>query len=137
MDERRSAKRWRTTEYAKNRKKYAGRFFSVYNRADEQFIGHLADISSEGMMILAKRIIPEGTNMKLRIELPEEIKGSDQMMVEARTVWHQRDTNPEYFRIGFSFTFTFPHHANILSLLFEDSEEVAEEMPVDISTTAE
>jgi len=135
MDDRRSSRRWRTSDYAKNRKKYAGKFFGVFDRAGNDFIGHLADISSEGMMIVAKKAYPEGAILKLRIELPEEIKGSDQLMVEAKTVWCERDTNPEYNRIGFSFTFTFPHHAEVLTLLFGDDENAEDEKPENVSST--
>lgn len=134
MDDRRSTKRWRTSDYAKDRKKYAGKFFGVYDRAGDEFIGYLADISSEGMMVLSKRAFPEGTTMKLRIELPEEIKGSDQLMAEARTVWCEKDIKSEYNRVGFSFTFTFPHHAEVLAMLFEDESKAEEEKPENASS---
>ena len=134
MDDRRSSRRWHTADYANNRKKYAGKFFGVFNRAADEFIGQLADISSEGMMVLSKKAYPDGATMKLRIELPEEIKGSDQLMVEARTVWCERDSNPDYHRIGFSFTYAFPHPAEILTLLFGNDDEATREKSQKLSS---
>jgi hypothetical protein len=75
--------------------------------------------------------------LKMRIELPEEIKGSDQLIVEARSVWTERDTNPEFFRTGFAFTSTFPHHAEIIKLLFREEESDESEQPDQISTRTE
>jgi len=122
MKERRSSKRWHTSGYSGD-KQSRNLNFSVYNRANDEFLGYLLDISSEGMMITGRGVINEGEVIRMRIELPAEIRGSDQLMVEARSVWCERDTNPEYNRIGFSFTFTFPHHAEIIELLFEGGEE--------------
>ena len=134
MAERRNSKRWRTADYSKDKKKFTGRYFGIYNRSDDSFMGYLIDISAEGMMILSKGCFPEGTALKMRIELPEEIKGSDQLMVEARAVWCERDTNPEFNRIGFSFTFTFPHHAEIIRMLFQDTQPADSELPENVSS---
>jgi c-di-GMP-binding flagellar brake protein YcgR len=133
MEERRKARRWRSADYSKDQKRCSGKYFGVYNRANNDFIGYLVDLSSEGMMILSKKTLTEGEVMKLRIELPEEIKGSDELMVEARNVWCEKDSNPEFHRLGFSFMTTFPHHAEIVDLLFQgsdssDSEKEQEEI---------
>ena len=123
MNERRASKRWKISDYSKEKKKCTGKYFGIHNRADNQFVGYLLDISSEGMMILSRTAFPEGEILRLRIDLPEEIKGSDELMVEARSVWCESDTNPEYHRIGFSFTFTFPHHNEVITLLFKEEEK--------------
>ena len=118
MDERRTSKRWRTADYSKDGKRCSGRYFGIYERTGDAFIGFLIDISSEGMMVLSKKAFQDGATLKLRIELPEEIRGSNQLMVEVKSVWCERDTNPEFYRIGFAFTFTFPHHMDVIELLF-------------------
>jgi c-di-GMP-binding flagellar brake protein YcgR len=137
MEDRRSAKRWRAVEYSKDGKRFSGRHFGVYRKDGDDFIGYLVDISSEGMMILSKKSFPEGETLKMRIEMPEEIKGSDQLMVEARSVWTERDTNPEFFRTGFAFTSTFPHHAEVIKLLFKEEESDKTEEPDQVSTRTE
>ena len=136
MENRRSARRWHTAQYSKGGKKCTSKFFGVYNRPSDEFIGYLVDISSEGMMILSKKAFPEGDTLKLRIELPVEIKGSDQLIVEAKCVWCERDTNPEFNRLGFSFTYTFPHHAEVIGLLFRDSDESENEKPEEVPSRA-
>ena len=137
MSERRTSKRWKTSDYSREKKKYSGKFFSIHNGTDNEFVGYLIDISSEGMMILSKRVFPEGEALRLRINLPQEIKGSDELMVEARSVWCERDTNPEYHRIGFSFTFTFPHHNDVIELLFKEEEKAEQETEQQAPTATE
>jgi c-di-GMP-binding flagellar brake protein YcgR len=127
MDERRASKRWRTTDYSRSGKRCPGKYFGVYNQTGDEFIGYLIDISSEGMMILSKRSFPEGEILKVRVELPEEAQGSDQLMVEARCVWCERDTNPEFMHVGFSFTYTFPHHTEVIELLFKKMEKTEDD----------
>lgn len=122
MEDRRISKRWCTADYSKDGKRCSGRYFGIYNRTGDAFVGFLIDISSEGMRVLSKKAFQEGTTLKLRIELPQEVKGSDQLMVEAKSVWCERDTNPEFNRVGFAFTFTFPHHMDVIELLFKESD---------------
>jgi hypothetical protein len=134
MKERRSSRRWRTADYNKAAKTGSGKHFAVYNRADDGFIGYLADISSEGIRVLSKKSFSEGTILKIRVELPEEIKGSDQLIIEAKNIWCEPDTNPEYNQIGFSFTYTFPHHAEVIDLLFKGKAKTDKEKPSDVKT---
>lgn len=134
MEERRKTKRWRSVDYSKNGKRCSGKYFGVFDRSSGDFIGYLIDLSSEGMKVLSKRTVPEGEVMKLRIELPEEIKGSDELLVEARNVWCEKDAKPEFNRLGFSFATTFPYHAEIINLLFVGADsQVPEDEPKEIS----
>jgi hypothetical protein len=129
MDDKRAGKRWRAVDYSMGRKKIPGKKFGVYDRTSDDFVGYLEDISSEGMMILSPRALPEGTTLKLIIELPEEIKGSDRLIVEAKSVWIERDVDSDFNKIGFAFTLTFPHHNEIIELLFQGKGSIDIESP--------
>ena len=136
MEERRKARRWRSADYSQNGKRCSGKYFGVYDRVSGDFIGYLIDLSSEGMKILSKRTVPAGEILKLRIELPEEIKGSDELLVEARNVWCDKDNRPEFNRLGFSFTSTFPYHTEIINLLFHGIDsQVSQEESAEITRT--
>ena len=72
---------------------------------------------------------------KFRIELPEEIKGSDRLVIDARCVWCERDTSSEFYRAGFAFVSAFPHHEEVIQLLFARSKEREAESHETISTS--
>ena len=139
MEERRKTERWRTADFAKDETKWVKGCFKVYDRITDKSIGYMVDISSEGMKILSRMFIQENTTHKVRIELPEEVKGSDQLTVDVRNVWCERDPGSEFYRSGFAFVSTFPHHEEIIKLLFErrDREETDESNPVEVPSRKE
>jgi len=127
MNNRRKSDRFRAADYAKSDTRYVKRYFKVLDRITDKSIGYMINVSSEGMMVLSKSFIRENNTYKLRIELPEEVKGSDHLIIDARSVWCERDPDSEFYRVGFSFITTFPHHEEIIQLIFtRRKKEMAE-----------
>lgn len=122
MEEKRKTQRWRAADYATDETRWVKGCFKVYDRITDKSIGYMVDISSEGMKILSRIFVRENTIYKVRIELPEEVKGSDQLTIDVRCVWCERDPETELYRAGFAFVSTFPHHKEIIELLFERRE---------------
>ena len=117
MEDRRSSHRWETSEY--HQKKETGSF-RVIDITNNNSIGHLADISAEGMRIISDYSLEKDTVYKLRIDLPEEICGCDQLNVDAKNIWCRQDSKSKQYQSGFEFLSTFPHHAEVIELLFHD-----------------
>jgi len=117
MEERRRSQRWETAEYQKLKKDGT---FNVIDISNGRSIGHLADISADGMRIISGNAPDQGQVYKLRIDLPEEICGCDQLNVDAKNVWCREDTANNQFQTGFEFLHTFPHHEEIIEMLFRD-----------------
>lgn len=125
MDERRKEHRWPAAGY--NQKMDSNEYadFSVIDKEINRPIGQLIDISAEGMRLLCQDPVEKGTILKLRIDLPEEVKGSDQLDVETRCLWCRYDEVQGQNQIGFEFLSTFPHHAEIIELLFRNCAPVS------------
>ncbi|EKD27067.1 MAG: hypothetical protein ACD_79C00896G0003 [uncultured bacterium] len=86
-----------------NKRRHLIEYFDVVNVKNNQVIGHLVDITAEGMMIISKDLIPENTTSFLEIKLPKELKRdhADYIDFEAKVLWTRKNINPGYYSIGF------------------------------------
>ncbi len=78
-------------------------YLKVYHQNANELVGYLGDISTEGLMIFTKQAILQDSDFKFIINLDEELEMNEKLMIEARSVWQEKDANPEYFIIGFKF----------------------------------
>ncbi len=120
MDEQRQNQRWKTAEYFERRGTSDLKKFDVIDLNINQSIGHLIDLNSDGMRLQSEEAMEKGVIFKLKIDLPKEIKGSDQLVVDARSLWSKKDENEEFYQTGFEFLSKFPFHDEIIRLLFEE-----------------
>lgn len=119
MVEKRQKQRWKTADYYNRRDKTESKIFDVIDFNINQSIGQLIDINSDGMRLQSEEALEKGVIFKLRINLPEEIKGSDQLIVDARSLWSQKVIDQKYYFTGFEFLAKLPFHDEIINLLFE------------------
>ncbi len=85
----------------KVKRRYLLYYARVYDASTRQWIGNLVDITPIGAMILGLAPIPEGQQMRLRIELTEDVANKPYMELEVRAKWHRPDLDPTKFDIGF------------------------------------
>jgi len=86
----------------RRRRRHLFYYLKVFDAQTGKLLGHLVDVTQEGLMLLADQPLDIGTPFRLRLQLPDELNGHADMVVEARSVWCRRDVNPDYFGIGFS-----------------------------------
>ncbi|RKX23154.1 MAG: hypothetical protein DRP51_01140 [Candidatus Zixiibacteriota bacterium] len=122
MDEKRQSERWKTADYYESRKPSETEEFDVIDLNINQSIGQLVDLNSGGMRLQSEEALEKGVIFKLRIDLPKEVKGSDQLIVDARSLWSQETIDGKYYQTGFEFLAKFPHHDDIIKLLFEKTK---------------
>ena len=77
-------------------------FSEVRDQGGAILKGHLADISTSGLMILTKEKVEEGRSLRLEVLLPEEVEGRDRIRFRARSLWCRQDVNPDYYATGLS-----------------------------------
>lgn len=54
---------------------------------------------------------------QLKMVLPEEIRGNDEILFDARSLWCQRGINPDFYDIGFEFLCISQENAAIIEKL--------------------
>ena len=79
-------------------------YLKVYNEDNNEFLGHLMDISPTGAMLSSKCRVDENQVLRLRVELPRRILGIDGLYLNCKSLWCKTDVNPQYYRVGFEFT---------------------------------
>jgi hypothetical protein len=77
-------------------------YLRVFDQKTEKLLGHLVDITSEGIMLVSEQPIEINRPYKVRMALPTEILKREFMVFEAVSLWTKRDVNPDFFATGFS-----------------------------------
>ncbi|MFZ6026927.1 MAG: PilZ domain-containing protein [Chloroflexota bacterium] len=88
-------------ERRKLRRRHVIYYSRVYERSTGELIGHVIDITPEGIKLISEQPIPVETHFHFRIDLPEEIMGRGYMFFEADSIWCAADANPDFYNTGF------------------------------------
>lgn len=85
----------------KLRRRHLIYYLRVFNKQSDKLVGHLVDITTEGIMLMSEA--PVGTNMlyHLRMDVPEEIFPAKVIQFDARSIWCRKDVNPDFYVAGF------------------------------------
>lgn len=75
-------------------------YLRVFDVKTGQLIGHLVDITAEGVMLISDKPIETGKDYQFRMALPSEIFNTEELIFNAHSVWCRRDVNPDFFACG-------------------------------------
>ena len=89
MADKRRLKRWHLIYYLR-----------VFECDNGQLLGHLVDVTTEGLMLVSERRIPNGQEFDLRMEIPTE-DGIRNIPLKTYSVWSDYDINRSFFDTGF------------------------------------
>ncbi|MGL1935499.1 MAG: PilZ domain-containing protein [Fibrobacterales bacterium] len=78
---------------------YYLRIFFAHNR---ELVGHLVDITTEGIMVISEEPIENNTVYEFVMDLPEEIAGKKEMHFKAKCVWATNASNPDFYDSGYT-----------------------------------
>jgi len=76
-------------------------YLRVFSRNTGEMIGHMVDVTPEGIMLISEKPIELNTKYQLRMDLPVEIWGTQHLDFEAKSLWGRRDVNPDFYNTGF------------------------------------
>lgn len=109
MINRRKLDRWR-----------ANTNFAIHERETEKFLGHLADLSIDGMMIIGTEPIePESTN-QLRINFASAINDVQYIDLDAECIWCHKDSLSDHYGTGFRFKYIPPDKLELIDSVIQD-----------------
>lgn len=103
MGHKRTTSRHETASLFAQIKQQAPNFFAVYNNDTGELLGHLADLSASGMKLINTAAITTNQSFRIRIDLPREVNGREEINVTARTVWCNPHPHGGLFDIGLHF----------------------------------
>jgi len=101
---------------------YLAFYLRVFDGLGSKVLGHLVNVSSNGVMLLSDFPIPVNEEYKLRMRLPSELVEKGEIIFNAVSRWCKNDTNPEFYLTGFQLHDISPTlRDDILSLIDEFS----------------
>jgi hypothetical protein len=76
-------------------------YLRVFDRDSGELLGHVADITTEGLMLVSERPVEVHKTYRLRMNLPGNLFGREALEFEAQALWSNNDINPAFFDSGF------------------------------------
>ena len=92
----------------------------VFDRATDVMLGHIADISDSGLMLVHEEPIEMEKDFDLWMETPREDGGRERVAVQARSVWTSLDANPRFHKTGFHLKETSEEVIAAIRLMVEE-----------------
>ncbi|HSR37239.1 MAG TPA: PilZ domain-containing protein [Desulfurivibrionaceae bacterium] len=77
-------------------------YLEIHDDVTGKLLGHLVDITTEGIKLVSKEPIERGKTFRLRMQLPEDYFDEKMLRFEAKSLWSSNDVNPEFYDTGFS-----------------------------------
>jgi len=79
-------------------------YLRVWDTQEDILIGHLADVSSEGFLIVGENKIDVDKEFQLKMLLPASAGSAEPLEFKATSCWSSNDVNKLFFDTGFQFT---------------------------------
>ncbi|OQX18840.1 MAG: hypothetical protein BWK76_06375 [Desulfobulbaceae bacterium A2] len=95
-------------------------YLQVFDPQGEEMVGHLADLSSEGMMMLCPRPLAVGQHYRLRLAFPKPIANRSELLLEGNCRWCRPDINTELHAVGIQLEGLDPRETKFLLCLIDD-----------------
>ncbi len=92
-------------------------YLSVFDRNTAERIGQLVNITTEGIMLTTEEPMESGLIFQMKMVLPEEIKGIEEVTFDARSMWCRKSVNPDFYDIGFQLLDISTEHTKIVQNL--------------------
>ncbi|MFO1372504.1 MAG: PilZ domain-containing protein [Candidatus Competibacteraceae bacterium] len=88
--EKRKLKRW-----------YLVLYLRVYKEETDELLGHIVDVSKDGMRLVSDKPIPLKQTFRLWVDVPRESASRQRIKLEAESLWCGKDVNPDFYDTGF------------------------------------
>ncbi|THB72777.1 MAG: PilZ domain-containing protein [Desulfobulbaceae bacterium] len=104
-------------------------YLRVFDGMSNRVLGHLADVSGRGMMLVTDSEVEPNLEFRLRMRLPREIGGRSEIVLNAISRWCKSDTNPDFFLVGFQINELNDEYEQHIQQLIEDFSMENSESP--------
>lgn len=76
-------------------------YLRVFDRTTGRQIGHVVDLTADGLMLMSERPIRVGRTIPMRMALPGDGRSEETLEFEATSLWASQDVNPDFYDTGF------------------------------------
>ncbi len=107
------------TEKRKLKRVPLSRCLNVYDANDEELIGQVLDIHTEGMLLMNQAYLAPKCTYRLKMEVPEELHLHD-IVLDAISIWTAKEFEPGCYNTGFRFRNTDNEITQAIRTLIEN-----------------
>jgi hypothetical protein len=113
----------------KHKRRYLAFYARVFDAASHQLLGHVVDITPQGLMLTSETALPTGTAFRLELELPDGFAEKRALILDARSRWCEADLDPLFHNTGFELLDLAPGDAAVIQKIvatfgFRDNEKL-------------
>jgi hypothetical protein len=89
-------------ELRKLKRRHLIYYLEVFNQETGKLMGHLVDMTVNGIMLISKEPIPPGQTFSLRMIMPEDSCAEREVYFTATSTHSAQDVNPDFYATGFT-----------------------------------
>ncbi len=93
-------------------------YLRVYDMDSGEQIGHLGDLSQDGLLVVSENPIELSKMFNLKINLPQSAGEHKSLKFRAKSLWSNNDTNPNFYDTGFQLFGVSPADLQTLTTIF-------------------
>lgn len=101
-------------------RKHLAFFTRIFDRKTGQLIGHLADLTADGMMVIGEKPLDIDEIYQLQMELSITHFGKEFLEFSSRSIWCRPDIDPDYFNTGFQHLDLSADDIHVIRLIIEE-----------------
>jgi PilZ domain len=107
------------SERRRIKRNYIMFYTRVFDAPTGKLLGHLVDITPEGMMLISEQQLAANTAFRLKIELTPELDTRSFLEFGARCLWCRQDINPRFYNSGFQLPGLAPADVAVIERIVE------------------
>ncbi len=96
-------------------------YLEIYDNRTDKYLGNLVDITPERLMMISEKQVPAGSELHLRMLLPETAYGQNKAIsFMANSRWTKKDVNPAFFASGYQIVDIGPVESETITSLIDN-----------------
>jgi hypothetical protein len=102
---------------------YLAFFTRLFDRETGKLLGHLANLTAEGAMVISEAPLEAGKVYRIHMDLSDTLYAKSHLDFEARCVWCQPEAiAPSFYNTGFQFVKILPEDVQIIAQITQEYE---------------
>lgn len=92
----------------------------VFDAKTGRLLGHMTDITPEGMMLIGEKPVKPKKELSLRMDLPRNVMAEGHLAFSALSKWCRRDPSGDFYAMGFRIEAISPEGLAVVRTLIRD-----------------
>ena len=92
----------------------------VFDAASGRLLGHMTDITQEGMMLIGEKAVKPKREFSLRMDLPRNVMKDGNLRFTAVSKWCRKDVRRGFYSMGFQIQSISPEGLAVVRTLMRD-----------------